>query len=101
MVEGTPGAAGVGLAGRPEGAGEPLEDRLADVVGVPPVMQQDVEVEPAVDGERLPEVGDELAVERARSSGAGIGAFQAQNGRPPRSTAQVTSVSSIGKTACP
>ena len=33
--------------------------------------------------------------------GAGIGAFQTQNGRPPRSTAQVTRVSSIGRTAVP
>ena len=31
----------------------------------------------------------------------GMGAFQAQYGRPPRSTAVVTRASSIGKTACP
>ena len=30
--------------------------------------------------------------------GAGIGAFQTQNGLPPRSTAQVTRVSSMGRT---
>ena len=30
-----------------------------------------------------------------------IGACQTQNGRPPRSTAQVTRVSSIGRIACP
>ena len=84
-------AARVGLAGRPEGAGQPLEDRLADVVGVPPVMQEHVQVQPALGGERLPEVGHELAVERAdlgrRASARSRPRTAARPGRRRRSRA--------------
>ena len=40
-----------------------LEDRLADVVAVPPVVQQDVQVHPPVRRHGLPEVGHQLGVE--------------------------------------
>src|SRR5206468_11047992 len=48
----------VDLGCGPERASQPLEDRLADVVGVPAVVEQDVEVHPPLRCHGLPEVGD-------------------------------------------
>ena len=42
-----------------------FEDGLADVVAVAAVVQKDMEVHAAVDGDGVPKIGDEFAVERA------------------------------------
>ena len=98
---GRPRRAGRARQAVAERAGQALEDRLADVVAVPPVVEQDVQVHPTV-RRRRPARSRRPA--RCRTSpilGVGIGAFQTQNGRPPRSTAQVTRVSSIGRIDVP
>ena len=78
LVEGIAGAPGVAFQRRAEGAGGALEDRLADVVRVAAVMQQDVQVHPPLGGDRLPEVGDQLAVERPDLRSVGIVTSQTQ-----------------------
>ena len=55
----------------------------------------------AVAGDRAPELLGQRSVERAQQSRAARSAFQTQNARPLRSTAAVTSVSSIGTVMAP
>ena len=84
--------------GRP---GERLEDALDHVVGVASVVEQDVEVALGAVGEGGEELLGELAVEGADRRRSRPVTAQENDGRPPKSMAQVTSTSSMGRVAQP
>src|SRR5262245_12290646 len=58
-------ASRVWLDRHPDRPCQALEDRLADMVCVPSVVEKYVEVHPSLGAHRLPEVGDKLTVECA------------------------------------
>src|SRR5271166_3213268 len=59
------GRSGVGFRSLANGMCQALEDRLADVVGVAAVVQDHVEIHATLRADGVPEIGDQLAVERA------------------------------------
>ncbi len=87
--------AGIDGHSLPQRPGSPLEDRLGDVVTVSPVVQHDMQVHQRVGRHSLPEDLDELGVELADLFSRELELVDEQ-ARPLRSSADVTSVSSIG-----
>jgi subtilisin family serine protease len=98
---GHPGDPRVGVRRRPsQRAGGGFEDRLADVMAVAAVVQQDVQIAQRVGRHGLPEIFDQFAVERADLRRGKLG-LENQEVAAAQIHATVTSVSSMGKVKCP
>jgi len=77
-----------------------LKNALGNVMPVAAAMHHQVQVAQGVDGEGPPKLGHQFTLEQA-DRGGGKSARNTRNGRPPRSTAQVASASSMGRVKWP
>ena len=101
LVDGTRGHARIELGRLAQRTRERLERDLDDVVQVLALVQVHVQVALRAAHEALEEHLAQLACRTCRASPWACGTFHTKNGRPDRSTAQVTSASSIGSVAEP
>ena len=84
IVDGTPGRRASGPMAIRKARGGGLENGFRDVVAVPPIVDDDVQVAQTVGSQRLPELGDQFAIEIA-DLGAGKGGVEDE----VRSAAQI------------
>ncbi len=94
------GDACVGFYRHAECPGGRFEDTFGDVVAVAAVVQVDVQIAQAVEGDGLPEFGDELAVELADGR-CGQVDVEDEVGPPAQVDGRRDECSSIGSVKCP